>query len=376
MNRIEIKWSVNLGLGTFISALSLIYHANKPVRWLVQEKDSHIVLTGFIPTIKALCLDENLIEFQIVDNEQFIEQKIGDTAKLFSPYIKYKGTKNNTDRKPFILIAMYGNSNPLDFDPNSEEQPFVKFYPMDVYAKIIQICLAAGYDIITFDKSTFFGVAEKIDFMLMNCEAVIGYEGGLSHLAHVLDIPSIILPWKTYSNITLLHMDSKTYHIRDINEINKMTVTSFLLMLEKCRNNKSNNILFSDNYEIYVTPSYGHILLKDLNNQDYSYQWNTPWLLSAETEFIKNHLIPTKLGGIKEFTFSGNSYKIPIFPEVMDYTINLKHDMQSVGGPLSIVGTQPNVFDKLKLREFQDKMKNTVLNPVKFKKWKPKKPKL
>lgn len=383
MDRIEIKWNVSYGLGTFLGSLSLLYHTNKPVRWLVEESNAHIVHNNFKSTIQTFNLDPDLIEFKFVKGGDFISEKIGDTAKIFSPYIKFAGKKNN-EKKPFVLIPMYGTCLPLDPRIDDKEQPFVKFQKAYVYNHIINLCLSSGYDVVTLDKM-YMTVKEKIHFMINYCEAVIGYEGGLAHLAHALDIPCIILPHKTPMNTTILHMHEKAYHINNVNEIMELKVPGFLYILERCKENQGNNVVFSDDYEAFVTPTYDHLLFKSKVTTRNSFLWHNLWLCEGDRKFINDHGNPSHIGGIKEFLIAGDSKEYPIFPGLEDKDLYTN----SVGGPTSIIKYERNrrLYEHgkevkpaevaAKLPKFKETIKNNIPfapnGSFKFKKWKPKK---
>jgi hypothetical protein len=386
MDRIEIKWNINQGLGTFLGSLSLLYHTNKRVRWLVEESNAHIAHNNFKSTIQTFNLDPDLIEFKFVKTGDFIPEKIGDTVKIFSPYIKFAGMKNNR-KKPFILIPMYGTCLPLNPRIDDKEQPFVKFQKDYVYSHVINLCLSLGYDVVTLDKLSM-SVKEKILFMINYCEAVIGYEGGLAHLAHALDIPCIILPHKKPMNTTILHMHEKAYHITDVNEIMEMKIPGLLYILEKCKENRGNNVVFSDNYESFVTPTYDYLLFKSKLNTQNSFLWHNVWLTEGDRKFINDHGNPTHIGGIKEFVIAGDSRKRPIFPDLENNDLYTN----SVGGPTSVINYESNrrIYEhgqqvdpaevSAKLPKFEETIKNNIVSTsnsaVKFKKWKLKKPKL
>lgn len=91
------------------------------------------------------------------------------------------------------------------------------------------------------------------------CDCVIGYEGGIAHLAHVLKIPTVILPWRTWCNDNdksnppgdlnsiphKLHVDRQTYFLQSVNEILAWSPQELKNTVSRLYNNQGNNIYFT-----------------------------------------------------------------------------------------------------------------------------------
>jgi hypothetical protein len=69
--------------------------------------------------------------------------------------------------------------------------PQRKFRSLEYYSKFFELARRCGYDVITLDAHE--KLDQKVEFLLKNCAAVIGYEGGIAHLCHMLRIPYIML---------------------------------------------------------------------------------------------------------------------------------------------------------------------------------------
>jgi hypothetical protein len=117
---------------------------------------------------------------------------------------------------------------------------------LEEYSKIFQLIKNAGYEVVTLDNQAI-SLEDKVYWLNEYCDAVIGYEGGLCHLAHSLRIPTIILPWRPYEsflNIDSLHLDRRTFFIRDIDEVNKWNRFTLCDTIELLKNEVTNNIFY------------------------------------------------------------------------------------------------------------------------------------
>jgi hypothetical protein len=126
------------------------------------------------------------------------------------------------------------------------------------------------------------------------CECIIGYEGGVCHLAHVLKIPTIILPWHSWScdhdkqslrslkelhSIPhTLHLDRKTYFLESPNELLSWLPGELRYKISQLHNNQGNNMFFADGFV--------------LDNS-----FDTPPLTEMETHFIQTYIGNPVIGG-------------------------------------------------------------------------------
>jgi len=228
------------GLGTQIVALCAIVSSKyKTVKFFEETEEYKNFL--FFNSYYNLNLDIILVDEKSPDD---IEIEFDDLTKIYVPYFK-KDTDFSNNKH--ICIAMYQDSSQILYDKNNTEFPFNKLYTIDQYAKIFKFVKQAGYDIITIDSKDI-PVKDKID-MLSRCCAVIGYEGGLAHLAHTLNIPVIMLPWK-YGNpdkfiqMQLLHLDKKTYFLKTLKELLSYEPWQLVNIVNTLHKNRGNNLLF------------------------------------------------------------------------------------------------------------------------------------
>jgi hypothetical protein len=130
-----------------------------------------------------------------------------------------------------------------------DEYPFYKFHGRRVYNHIIDIVQSAGYDPLIIDSKDI-SLENKVFLLNELCDFVIGYEGGMCHVAHTLRIPTIILPLRLLHVITekkvfyhtdFLHLDRRTYFVRNIDELFSWDSKKLLELVDVLRNEGGNN---------------------------------------------------------------------------------------------------------------------------------------
>lgn len=155
--------------------------------------------------------------------------------------------------KDIGAIAKLDNyENPIKVQ---DHWPFMKLHPIEFWSKLFEKFKLMGYDVINMDSLTL-DIETKI-LILSKCRFVIGYEGALHHLAHVMGIPSIIFPHRktishkfwTYgmSMMTLihsLHRNTRTYMLEDENELLEMSKNNIHLLVDGLYDDKNYKNLF------------------------------------------------------------------------------------------------------------------------------------
>jgi hypothetical protein len=307
----DIKWG---GLGTILCTVSSMISMERPVVWeLNNSKDNDISLGNLITESFDISPTKFRFNHQ-TDTTEHIEHDITDVNKFFSPYIPATYINHNKSRfeirsefnikKPCVGVSLYcRHTTPGDFTytPFNEKRnlynkwPEMKMWPLDVNLRILKLLVNAGYDIITFD-SPFIKLHDKI-YMLNNyCDFVIGYEGAIHHLAHSLNIPSIVLPWrqnnKHFYNQTL-HLDKKTWIFEDIRKILNFSHDDIIRLRDQLANNNGNNIFL--NSDVGFSTDYKLI---EINGKKTQWQYFN----EHSIEFM-SHIPNKKIGGIKDFYY-------------------------------------------------------------------------
>lgn len=342
MNQLTKKLHEYRAMGTNLGALSLLLHAADNVELCA----SHKVADNFFAYKRVF----NLENFQVtVEEDISIDDPdtliLRDSEKFFAPYFKptvisahgkqYPVDPKDADRR-FIGMACYPDTKPehlfnLSTFYGSSPLPFPKnrHYAIEHYGLIFNLILAAGFDVMTFDSHGI-SLEEKAYLLNTHCQAVIGYEGGLSHMAHILNVPYIMLPWHRFSpygntvtpdeinyqnsaqvpfhdarhNFTYaMHLDEKTYFLENINEILTWTPEHLHEILYKLRNNNGNNPFLNKDNTTFM-------LRRDMSQYILNYRGapgNIRNISSAVSptgiDFSMKYYPELKVGGIKEVTW-------------------------------------------------------------------------
>jgi hypothetical protein len=243
------------GLGIIITQLSFLLAMNRPVRAVVVNTDN------LVYNFKRI--------FQISDSMLTIE--IGtkghpdletDELCTYAPYfgsarIRLFDQEYSTARKKKTCVALAMHHNGGLTDPSSQYgMPYNKFATADDYNQIFQRLTEMGYDVVTMNQTSM-NLEQKIYTLNELCDFVIGYEGGLGHLAHVLGIPYFCLPWRLndmgqpgvqpglWYEAHRFHPDRRTWFLQDVEEFTNWSRQDLQGMVEALYNNSGNNILFA-----------------------------------------------------------------------------------------------------------------------------------
>lgn len=254
---IQLTYHWNKGLGTELCALSTFLH---------------IGVTSIESNNKSFNLRfdqyKDIFDIQtirIVDNTDITEPFMpNDFIKLFSPY--YKKNRKKISRN-YIGISLYSNLNETFdyFSMNSSSEyyhyPKCKWYPIEEYSNVVQLIKKAGYDVISLDSKSI-SIKEKAYLIENLCECVIGYEGGIAHLCHMLDVPYIMFPWRIKQSNYLeeiLHLDNKTYFLDSIYELlnwknnERKQLQDIIFNLNS---GNGNNRFLNNSIKLYVSPNF------------------------------------------------------------------------------------------------------------------------
>ena len=212
-----------------------------------------------------------------------------DTVNLF-------GQQYSTARKkkPCVALAMHHG---LGLG-NSKSMPYNKFATADDYNQTFQKLTEFGYDVITMNQRDM-SLEQKIYVLNELCDFVIGYEGGLHHLAHVLKIPCVVFPWQyndagddpvypgMYYETHRFQPDRRTWFLKTVNEFLAWSPAELAKMIDGLHNQLGNNILFDA--DTTVDPD--TLTITAGNGMDL-----TPRIMWCETRgkyttaFVKEHL--------------------------------------------------------------------------------------
>jgi len=228
-----------------------------------------------------------------------------DHIKMFSPYFKRDSVNVNGKeyelsykKKPCIgITSTNGRNNDFDPDPKNHSFPKCRYFSDATYLKIVMLAKQAGYDIIELN-SLGVPLADKVYQISQLCDCVIGYEGGIMHLAHILKTPTLMIPWhadeggitEDYQMIFtvaesefqyikhkahLLHLDEHTHFFDSEKDLFNLTPDNLHELINNTRNGLNNNVFFSRQlsffekkflYDTYLSPFEKQLIERHMTN--------------------------------------------------------------------------------------------------------------
>ena len=245
---INIECNPWVGLGTAINVLSLISSLNDNVTIATNAE------TSIYHQLKSVF---NLPNIEISYSQSISNNVIGnsDFTKVVSRYFDTNSiiAKPNNQFKKVIVLAQYNGAAEYDSMSTAVTFPYNRYYPKEIYKKLFDLATAAGFEVVTLNHN-YMELEELVHFLQKHCACIIGYDGGLSHLAHVLQIPAVVFPWHHQTNgiefknpdgepntAHLLHLDRKTYIPNDVNEIYSWDGHYLHLLIDQLNNDCGNN---------------------------------------------------------------------------------------------------------------------------------------
>ena len=199
MNDSIIYQGREAGLGVIITQLSFLLACDRHVEYWVPNENN---LAAEIKRIWQI--PDDRLSIRIGINPQAMPNIESDELCVYVSYFHSESlcldqtTPLNTSRKKCVAVCMHHGQG-LREDITVRGMPYNKFATARQYEILFTLLDRAGYDIITMNSNTM-DLKTKTGLLNEMCDCVIGYEGGLHHLAHVLKIPSVILPWKFCDN--------------------------------------------------------------------------------------------------------------------------------------------------------------------------------
>jgi hypothetical protein len=203
----------------------------------------------------------------------------------------------NKKRKPCVALTMHHNGGLTDPFGNYY-MPYNKFATAEEYNRIFEKLTQSGYDVITMNQ-TGMTLEQKVYMLNEMCDFVLGYEGGLGHLAHLLGIPYFCLPWRfndmghpgvqpgLWLEAQRFHPDRRTWFLKDTKEFLSWTKSQLNEKINELYIDQGNNILFDAD----TTMDPATLKIQTKNGMDL-----TPRIMWCETRgaytttFVKEHL--------------------------------------------------------------------------------------
>ena len=282
-------------MGDLLCFVSLICSATDPVEILVSnDHQTHDKLA----TIKQVLR---------IPDQKFIltlASAYGDFSnpgwplKLFSPYYKPETVnifgkdipvKGANPTKGYIGLVCYnGSGQYMDDDYHLMQWyhndivvagvenvwPQSRFRPISFYSQVFEYCKTHDYDVITLESGST-SLEDKIELMIKHCKAIIGFEGGVAHLSHMLGIPYFMLDWRLPSLSTingdlhceLVHQSPYLYLLRTDTELFSWSKERFNQIIHDLEHGGSNNRFITGERQLKIDLSKNIIVTDSKDNQ-------------------------------------------------------------------------------------------------------------
>ena len=310
--RIDLNTRRGMGFGDLLCVLSVLYDSKQSIEIYCDNQYNQYQLLQEITTTLNIPKDRISIVFNDDHTGDFSG---GCYLKLFNNYYytdtvclngKNISVHNPNKSKPYIGFACYsGVDSPHDtFQsdpvPGNDRMPGCRYRPIGFWSKIFSQVRSFGYDIITLDRPD--NLELKIS-QLLNCSAVICYEGGIAHLCNILRIPTIILDWQ-WPNISaqfgefqveVLHQSATAYILKDDEKLLNMRKEEFKNLVESLQQGHGNNRLFLGEYQMKFTDGFkSEINFVDCNENTVLTSLGAPRVSDSAAEFM-NKMFKEKL---------------------------------------------------------------------------------
>jgi hypothetical protein len=270
---ITIDTDRSLGFGDQLCLLSLLCDIPDTVILKCNNKDSYY--DKFAELIRILEIPETKIKLvKTVERGNFYGawhlKTVSDyyhprTVNVLGRKKKVTDSKRN---KTFIGMACY-NGLDLYLDHSNipvrgssfrepyrgEYIPQCRYRSIDHYSRIFSQIKKCGYDVISLDGPS--SLEHKIEMLTEHCAAVIGYEGGIAHLCHMLNIPYIMLKYRpnkeTYYGEFIeevIHQSNTVEFIWDDEALFKMNKRDLDSLIARLKQGQGNNRLVNGKFKM------------------------------------------------------------------------------------------------------------------------------
>ncbi len=250
----------SVGLGDNLCLLSALAVAPKKVHLYVNN--DHNTYNRLVQYAKIFRIPKSELEItETAQNGNF--PNTGWPVKLFNSYtrpvyVNVNGQVLKIDHeveKKCVAIAGFYEKPSEGQDP--QEWPWCKRRDLEYWQRIFSWLKSMDYEVITLDRAGF-DLENKIEIMVKYCKAIISYEGGMAHLAHMLRLPCFLVDWKLPSPSTTLgefhcdfvHKSETVYIVRNDEEFFGWDANKFGRIVHNLKNSKSNNRFLQGTHKI------------------------------------------------------------------------------------------------------------------------------
>jgi len=260
--RIILNNDHSVGLGDNLCLISAL--TNIPPEIDLYTNNLHNTFNRLVQYKTIFRIPDSQLKIHLSDDNGGFNN-VGWPIKLFcdyykSPYVNIKGevlkTGENLEEKKCIGLVCSFDEPGVD----TTIWPWTRSRPSPYWAKMFAWIKSMGYEVITLDHP-FFDLETKIELMVKHCKAVVGYEGGMAHLSHMLKIPYFMVPWRFPTNSTQLgqfhcefvHRTSSVHLMRSDDELFYLSTDLFNQRVSELIQGKTNNRLVNGECKIKFT---------------------------------------------------------------------------------------------------------------------------
>ena len=304
-----------LDFGDYLCTISLLANVPSPITLYADNKEDQYNRISQLLRILNIPEDQLKIEYSQDHRGNFLGTwHLKTYSDYYYPeFLNLNGeqiaVKDPSRKKLYIGVCCYksldayldSNYDNISGSVSNEGNkgtriPQCKYRSIDYYAKVMQFVKSAGYDVITLDNTD--NLESKMQFMIENCAAVIGYEGGIAHLCHMLRIPYLMLDWRVpnFDSIygefqcEVTHQSKTVYHLRSDDELFNFTRAEFVDLIAKLTDwgTTNNRIVNGQIRMIPVKDATGKIDFVDQTSKPLFRSTMGPQISETAKEFIEH----------------------------------------------------------------------------------------
>jgi hypothetical protein len=257
--KLKLNNDHSVGLGDNLCLLSSLANIPPPVELYVNnEHNTFDRLTQYKRIFRIP--NSQLVIHPSDENGNF--NNVGWPVKFFTEYFRpsYVSTHgrthplnvNRNDKKCIAIACSF------DIDKEQADRwPWCRARPASYWGRVFAWVKQMGYDVITVDYAQH-DLEDKIELLAKHCRAIISYEGGMAHLAHMLNLPCFLVDWRLPSPSTQLgkfhcefvHKSKSVYILRDDEELMSWDSNTFSTNIFALEQGKTNNRLVNGDCEV------------------------------------------------------------------------------------------------------------------------------
>jgi hypothetical protein len=255
---VDLNNDHSVGLGDNLCLLSTLANIRPQVE--LQVTDNHNTFERLKQYKRIFRIPDALLTVVQSDENGFYPNT-GWPNKLFTDY--YRPTHVNANggthkikfdnEKKCIAVACSFDQHPTDND----KWPWCRGRPHEYWGRVITHIKKLGYEVITVDQAQH-SLEDKVELLTRHCRAIVSYEGGMAHLAHMIGLPCFLLDWKLPSPSTTLgqfhcefvHRTDNVYILRDDEEFMSWSPDEFVRKIFDLQAGQTNNRLVNGSCKI------------------------------------------------------------------------------------------------------------------------------